>query len=68
MACVVRVHLGYCGVRVLCCGLLISFLGYLNLCTSMAVLCVEIVDVEGFELDVLMGLTQKAGIISFEFS
>lgn len=26
------------------------------------------IDVEGFELDVLMGLTQKAGIISFEFT
>ena len=26
------------------------------------------VDVEGFELDVLLGLTQKAGIISFEFT
>ena len=26
------------------------------------------IDVEGFELDVLMGLSQKAGIISFEFT
>ena len=26
------------------------------------------IDVEGFELDVLMGLTQKAGIVSFEFT
>ena len=26
------------------------------------------IDVEGYELDVLMGLTQKAGIISFEFT
>lgn len=26
------------------------------------------IDVEGFELDVLLGLTQKAGIISFEFT
>ena len=26
------------------------------------------IDVEGFELDVLQGLTQKAGIISFEFT
>ena len=26
------------------------------------------IDVEGFELDVLLGLSQKAGIISFEFT